>query len=461
MKWSFALEKTWQLLKPVGSKTQPYDLTLDEIDKMETTNLIKETPVKQRMLSNTLIIFMVAMVFANIAAEMYMTMLPLYLRYLGADVMQIGVFFTVSQIIPLVLQVLGGWVSDTIGRLKSVALGSVIGLGAFISPIFVPTWQWLYLSEGLNAVTRSLIGPSFGALVAEETSEEHRARVYGITDTIYTIVTVIGPPLAGWLADTYGFRIMLTVAAGIYTCATIIRLILANVAGKRRSGPAREKLSLKALKVNFKTIFGLFIAGGVLTWLLLTDGVRDIAFSLSFRLMPVYLEDIAGLNLQQIGWLTSFFGMAMMLTTIPAGWFADKFSERIAIALGFFIQFIALLTLMNVVTFMGFAIAWFLFGIGVGLLSPAYQSLLSKVLPERLLGTGFGLIHASLGIFSLPAPAIGSFIWKRINPQAPFYITAILTLITVIPAWLKFKLNVRDLERAAQANGHQERSEDG
>jgi len=419
---------------------------------METTETITQSVPKQRILSNTLIVFMVAMVFANIAAEMYMTMLPLYMRYLGADVMQIGIFFTVSQIVPLVLQVLGGWISDTIGRLKSVALGSLIGLGAFISPIFVPTWQWLYLTEGLNAVTRSLIGPSFGAFIAEETSEEHRGKVYGITDTIYTVVTVIGPPLAGWLADTYGFRIMLTVAAGIYVFATIIRLILAKVAGKKRFSGRSEKLSFKALKMNFKTIFGLAVAGGVLTWLLLTDGVRDIAFSLSFRLMPIYLEDIAGLNLQQIGWLTSFFGIAMMLTTIPAGWFADKFGEWIAIALGFFLEFIALLLLINVDAFTGFVGAWVIFGIGVGLLSPAYQSLLSKVLPERILGTGFGLIHASLGIFSLPAPAIGSFLWKTISPQAPFYITAIFALLTVIPAWLKFKLTARDLERAALAN---------
>lgn len=420
---------------------------------METTQTITTTKKKQRMLSNTLIVFMVAMVFANIASEMYMTMLPLYMRYLGADVMQIGIFFTVSQIIPLILQVLGGWISDTIGRLKSVALGSLIGLGAFISPIFVPTWQWLYLTEGLNAVTRSLIGPSFGAFIAEETTEEHRGKVYGITDTIYTVVTVIGPPLAGWLADNYGFRIMLAIAAAIYVCATVIRVFLAKAVGKKRSETAREKLSIKALKLNFKTIFGLAVAGGVLSWLLLTDGVRDIAFSLSWRLMPVYLEDIAGLNLQQIGWLWSFFGIAMMLTTIPAGWFSDKYSERSAIALGFILEFIALMMLINVDEFVGYAAAWMIFGVGVGLLSPAYQSLLSKILPERILGTGFGLIHASLGIFSLPAPAIGSFLWKAINPQAPFYITAVFALITVIPAWLKFKLSARDLERAAQANG--------
>lgn len=418
--------------------------------------MITKTKTKQRILSNTLIVFMVAMVFANIAGEMYYSMLPLYLRYLGADIMQVGIFFTISQIVPLVLQVLGGWISDTIGRLKSVAIGSLIGLGAYITPIFAPTWRWLYLSETLSGTTRALIGPSFGAFIAEETPEEHRGKVYGITDTIYTVVTVIGPPMAGWLADNYGFRTMLTVAASIYVCATTIRLFLAKAAGKQRKQQNNEKLSFASLKVNFKTITGLALAGGVLSWILLTDGVRDIAFSMSFNLMPIYLEDIGMMSLQQIGWLTSFFGIAMMITTIPAGWFADKFGERTAIALGFFLEFVAMLTLILVDSFIGFASVWLLFGVGVGLLSPAYQSLLSKVLPERLRGTGFGLIHASLGIFSLPAPALGSLLWKSINPQAPFYITAVFALLTVIPAWLKFKLDKQDLERVAEANGNHE-----
>jgi len=418
--------------------------------------MITKTKTKQRILSNTLIVFMVAMVFANIAGEMYYSMLPLYLRYLGADIMQVGIFFTISQIVPLVLQVLGGWISDTIGRLKSVAIGSLIGLGAYITPIFAPTWRWLYLSETLSGTTRALIGPSFGAFIAEETPEEHRGKVYGITDTIYTVVTVIGPPMAGWLADNYGFRTMLTVAAIIYVCATTIRLFLAKAAGKQRKQQNNEKLSFASLKVNFKTITGLALAGGVLSWILLTDGVRDIAFSMSSNLMPIYLEDIGMMSLQQIGWLTSFFGIAMMITTIPAGWFADKFGERTAIALGFFLEFVAMLTLILVDSFIGFASVWLLFGVGVGLLSPAYQSLLSKVLPERLRGTGFGLIHASLGIFSLPAPALGSLLWKSINPQAPFYITAVFALLTVIPAWLKFKLDKQDLERVAEANGNHE-----
>jgi len=73
-------------------------------------------------------------------------------------------------------------------------------------------------------------------------------------------------------------------------------------------------------------------------------------------------------------------------------------------------------------------------------MSPAYQSLTSKAVPEKLRGTAFGLLHSSLGLFSLPAPAIGARLWDRYSPQTPFTITAVISLLTVIPAWFKFRL---------------------
>ena len=83
---------------------------------------------------------------------------------------------------------------------------------------------------------------------------------------------------------------------------------------------------------------------------------------------------------------------------------------------------------------------WMLFGIGVGLFSPAYQSLISKVVPRQSLGTFSGLFQSSVGFISLPAPLIGAMLWERFNPRLPFLLTAIVSLITVVAAWLKFKL---------------------
>ena len=77
-------------------------------------------------------------------------------------------------------------------------------------------------------------------------------------------------------------------------------------------------------------------------------------------------------------------------------------------------------------------------------MSPAYQSLISKAVPEKLRGTAFGFLHSSLGLFSLPAPAIGAQLWERFSPRFPFTLTALVALLTTIPAWLKFKLSDND-----------------
>ncbi len=189
---------------------------------------------------------------------------------------------------------------------------------------------------------------------------------------------------------------------------------------------------------------GLIFSGGLITWMLITDGLRDVSFQFSGNLFPVYMQEIGGLNYQQIGWVTSMFGIFMMLSTIPGGWLSDKTGERFPIALGMVLLSAALFILINIpqnvqsqwLYYVGWAVA----GLGAGISGPAYQSLISKAVPEKQRGLAFGLFSTSLGVVSLPAPWIGSQLWAKLGPTFPFTITAIVILLSVIPIWLKFKL---------------------
>ncbi len=391
------------------------------------------------LLNRMLLLFMVAMILANMGSEMYGMLLPLYLKALNASVVQIGLFFTISQIIPLVVQILGGWVSDSLGRLRSIALGSIAGNLTYVGFIFAPTWQWVMSGMFFSAITRALIGPSYSAFIAEQSSEKNRARVFGISDALFMIVSVLGPPLGGFLADAYGFRIMLACAWVLYFFGTLIRVSMARTAARGHEANP-QRLSMGNLRKDLSAMVGLLLSGGVITWILLTDGIRDVAFSLSNNLMPVFLEQIGGMSFQQIGWLGSVFGGCMMLVTMPAGWLADKKGERVGIVIGFLIEFIAMFTFMRVKGFWGYALVWALFGLGVGMMSPAYNSLISKAVPEKLRGTAFGLFGTSLGLVSLPAPWAGAQLWERFSPRLPFYVTGLAALGSAIPAWLKFKL---------------------
>ena len=85
-----------------------------------------ETRRKPVLLTRQLQLFMLAMALANIGGNMYGPLLPLYLRSLDANVVQIGLFFTLLQVFPLVLQIIGGWISDNLGRLRSVAMVAIL-----------------------------------------------------------------------------------------------------------------------------------------------------------------------------------------------------------------------------------------------------------------------------------------------------------------------------------------------
>lgn len=400
-----------------------------------------ETIKKKPLLSGILILFLTAMVFANIGGGMYDSLMPLYLKDLKASITQIGLFFTLAQIVPLLLQILGGWVSDTLGRLRAIAIGSVFGVIGFIPLILADKWQWLLLAVAFGAVARSLVGPSFDAFIAEHSTEENRGKVFGISQAIFMIVSVVGPPLGGWLAGSYGFKLMLLVAGIFYFIAMLMRLSMAREAAKSTVAKT-DKLTFKGLTTNLSAMFALVFSGGLITWMLITDGLRDTSFQLSGNLFPVYMQEIGGLSLQQIGWVMSFFGVAMMATTIPGGWLSDKAGERVGIAAGMVLMSSALFVLVNIPAgnqWM-YYLGWGLAGMGAGISGPAYQSLISKAVPAKNRGMAFGLFSTSLGIISLPAPWIGGQLWDRVGPTFPFTVTATVLLLSVIPIWIKFKL---------------------
>ena len=400
---------------------------------------------KQPLLSPIMRWFMFAMVIANIAGSMFPMLMPIYLTELGASVTQVGLVFTLSSVAILILQLFGGWVSDSIGRLRAIAIGSVGGVIGFTAMLLAPSWPWMLAAISISQIPYALVGPSFGAFIAENSTKENRGKVYGMTDTIYQITGVIGPPLGGFLTGAYGFKMMLLVSAVLYALAAGLRIWMATTMTSPQE-KAPEKLTLSSFKLSLKSMWALLIGGGVISWIFVTDGVRDIAFRLSGELQPLYLDQIAGITVEQIGILGAIFSFAMMFTPILSGRISDKHGERVPISMGFLMVFAAFMIFLQVNAFIGFAITWIVFGIGVGLLSPAYQSLISKVVPQKLLGVFTGMFRSSLGLISLPAPYIGAQLWERFSPRLPFMITAFVALASIIPIWFKFKVPDEPIE---------------
>ena len=118
------------------------------------------------LLNATLRWFLLAMFLANIASEMYFSLLAVYLAELGASVGQVGLVFSLAAIVPLALQIFGGWLSDSIGRLRTIDIGAAVASAGYVLLPLASTWQWAILALALEYVSGSMVGPSFSAFIA-------------------------------------------------------------------------------------------------------------------------------------------------------------------------------------------------------------------------------------------------------------------------------------------------------
>lgn len=390
------------------------------------------------MLPRKLKILLVTMVIANIGSRIFGPFMALYVKDLGADIGQVGLYFTIMAVSPVAFRILGGWVSDSIGRVQTVALGGVAGLMGFVAQWLAPSWVWLIPGGLAMNLGSSLVGPSFRAYVAECADETIRAQVFGFSDSVFLICQVVGPPLGGYLAQFYGYRQLFGVATGFMAVATILRLWNAWDLPFRL-----DRLKPSTLKSGLGGIGALVLGGGLLTWIFVIDAARDFGYSLSDNLASLYQHDVAGLADRQIGWLASVGAVTTILLLTPSGRLSDRVGERQTMVVGGLLGALGLLVFVNVRSFMGFALAAMLLAGTRAFFRPAFASLLSKAVPLDRLGLTYGIFATTMSVVAMPAPALGAQLWQNVSPRTPFYLTALVALVVLLPIWFKFKLPTR------------------
>jgi MFS family permease len=410
-------------------------------------------PTKKPLITGQLLIFLVGMFFVEASFSMTTVQVPVFLRELGADIRQIGLFFTISLIFPLLLRILGGWISDRIGRLRALQFGSVVGVSSYVVFALAPSWQVALIAPAAAAISTALWIPSYYAYIADHTSEEGRGRTFGFAETTRKLAWIFAPPLGGILGQNYGYRWMFAATAFAAALAALIFLILIRIREAPQE-PGEGKTDLASLAVSLREMALMAISGGLITWILITDAVRDSALKISFELMPVYLTDIGGLTKSDIGLLDGVFGIAWVAASYPAGWLVDKTSERLCIVLGMAIQFLSMAVFLLATGVSGFALSWFLLGVGGATLEPSFSSLIARGVPQKVRGITYGLIATSNGIFTLPFPWIGGQLWNSLGARAPFIITVLMGSLSLLPAWKKLVLpKSEEKVELSEANG--------
>ena len=377
--------------------------------------------------------FLVGELFINLS-DMYLFFLPLLMSDLGAGAADIGLVYSISAMIPLALNVIGGWLSDRFGRLRTITWGNLVKLAAFGVLLFANRWEWLILVFTLTGISWALAGPSFSAYIADQSAEKDRAKVYSVQHNLFNAVSLVRYPLAGWIAARAGFRPMLLAAAVLFLIGTSLLALAERV--QHHTGQDVKPGTISSFKVNFGVLLSLVLAGGVFTWLFIIDHLNDIFVGLSSSLSVLYFEEVVGITVEQIAFLPTIGAIIALFVTIPLGYWVDKKGEQIGLGLAYLLLMIHIGTPLLARNFLGLIPSALVHPFMVGLAKPASQSLISKSVPEEQRGLAFGLTWSSRGLLSLPFPYFGGLLWDRFSPQTPFLITVIGCLgLSLLAFW--------------------------
>ena len=106
--------------------------------------------------------------------------------------------------------------SDSLGRLRAIAIGSVVGVFVYVPLLLATRWEWAPALRvgGDDAFDWS----GKFAFIADHSAPE---APFGITQTLFGVVSVVGPVLGGYLVEAASFKGMLAVAAALYLAATV------------------------------------------------------------------------------------------------------------------------------------------------------------------------------------------------------------------------------------------------
>ena len=162
---------------------------------------------------------------AGMVEGMIGTVLPLFLKnQIMISESLIGLFFTASSLLILVIQIPSGRLADRYGRKKVLVLSLLplpLLLGAWL---FVDDWLVLLILYAAFSGFRSMTWPSSLALLADFIPSELMGSALGVRMTSMRLGSTVTPVLAGYLYSGVGYRSPFLASAALVTLSIVVAL---------------------------------------------------------------------------------------------------------------------------------------------------------------------------------------------------------------------------------------------
>ena len=312
----------------------------------------------------------------------------------------------------------------------------------YLLAAFTRNLSFLITAFVLNGVALPFIVVGAETYIRKYTSAETATKSFAFYTAISYLGWILGMVIGAYTVQYYGLRLMFlfvlpSVLAGFLVLRHVredgIRSIIWGVRKYFHNGHDVRVILSDIRSLNPQTFFFLLLS--------FFDGIL-VMFSYIF--IPLFALTI-DLGLKQIAVLMAVMYIPFVFSFVISE-LTDRLERMHVIAMGLFIGSFAFIMLTFITQSVGVAFMATLTSASLAIIRPAYNGMITRLTPRRMLGEVTSLNNVALRFGYVVGPVLTGFIADRFSLPASFFSIAILALALAILA-----LSLKGFEALKQA----------
>ena len=356
---------------------------------------------------------------------------PIYLAELGADAVQVGVVLGLAGAAMAVTHIPAGILADRFGRKTMMIVAWLVGMVSTVLMFLASSLQLFVAALVLYYLTSFVMSP-LSSYVTTARGGWSTGRALTTISASFNAGAVIGPVSGGLLASGLGIRPLFGIAALLFILSTVMLYSLRE-----------QPLEPPHADGRFRPL----LANRTVARILVVVFISMLALSLSWPLTPLYLHEVRGLSVAQVGAMGSFFALGIVVLNLTLG----RSPARRGSLIGQVLAAGSVALLWRGMSLPVYAIGYFLAG-GTRTARSLLSAQVERVVERFHLGLAFGVTETIASSALIVAPLLAGLLYQR-DPASPFPVSLALIAGSLV---LSARLLPADREREVPVAREQE-----
>jgi MFS family permease len=347
--------------------------------------------------------------------------LPIYGRRIGANAIQIGLFFSIFAFMSVLLRPILGVALDRYGRRPFLLLGLVgYSITMFIIAFSVQVWQ-ITLARACEGTASALLWLSVQSITADVAERDSRGRSFGSMPQASYQGAIIGTFIGFGILTAVGFKsgwCPLFIGYGTMCLAAVVFALIYIP----ETNPVRvHHVDRRPLPRSRPWIL-----------LLVVTAVTGASWAMVTPILMIFLQERLTTDVANLG--LAYFPAAIIWAVLPSrlGAMADRFGRKSLMVLGLIAASSSSFYIPHIASLCGLAALWAFQALCYAAGDPAEEALVADLTGGDQRGRAFGMYTMAAGVGATLGPLVGGWLYDAIGSKAPFYANGVVLAICAI-----------------------------